>query len=50
MRMTLWQKIGLFAAGLVPALWLLSGLVLWLIGSAVLTVSYVLTYLQVPAA
>lgn len=30
MRMTLWQKIGLFAAGLVPALWLLAGLVLWL--------------------
>lgn len=49
MRMTLGQKIGLFAGGLVPALWLLSGLVLWLIGSSVPTVSYVLTYLMVPA-
>lgn len=48
MKLNLGQKLGLTAAGLFPAMWLLSGLVLWLIGSAVPTVSYVLAYLLLP--
>lgn len=48
-KLTFLQGLGLTAAGLVPGLWLLMGLILWLPGSAVLTLPYALTYLLLPA-
>jgi len=42
------EKLGLALVWLIPALWLGLGLV-WLLGDAVLTVSYGLTYLLLPA-
>ena len=48
-RMTKWQKIGLCAAGLAPVLLLLLGLFLWLPGNAVLTLSYAVALLILPA-
>ena len=47
--MTKWQKIGLCAAGLAPSLLLLLGLFLWLPGNAVLTLSYAVSFLVLPA-
>ena len=46
-KMTRWQKVGFFVAGLVPALWLGLGLFM-LLGGAVLTVTYVLVHLLLP--
>ena len=46
--MTKYQKIGLFIAGLIPAIWLLLGLYIWIPGDAVLTFSFILTYLLLP--
>ena len=42
-KMTRWQKVGLFAAGL------LLGLFLWIFGAPVLTFSYALDFLILPA-
>ena len=50
LKMTRWQRLGLFAAALFPALWLLIGLFIWLLGGSVLTGSFVLVYLLFPAA
>lgn len=46
--MTKYQRIGLFIAGLIPAIWLLLGLYTWIPGDAVLTFSFILTYLLLP--
>lgn len=46
--MTKYQKIGLFIAGLIPAIWLLLGLYIWIPGDAVLTFPFILTYLLLP--
>ena len=43
------QKIGFFAASLLPALWLLFGLIIWIPGSAVPTLSFILVNLLLPA-
>lgn len=48
-QMTRWQKIGLFAAGLLPGLLFLLGLFLWIFGTAVLTFSYAIDLLILPA-
>ena len=48
--MTKYQKIGLFAAGLIPVVWLLLGLFIWILGGSVLTLSFVLTHLLLPVA
>lgn len=49
MKMTRWQWLGLIAAGLIPGVWLILGLILWLLGASVPTFSYVFTYLLLPA-
>ena len=48
--MTRRQRLGLFAAALFPALWLLWGLLIWLLVGGILTGSFVLVYLIFPAA
>ena len=48
-KMTRWQKVGLFAAGLLPGLLFLLGLFLWIFGAPVLTFSYALDFLILPA-
>lgn len=48
-KLTLGRKIGLTFAWLLPALWLGMGLLLWLPGSSVLTVSFAVAYLLLPA-
>ena len=49
-KMTRWQKVGFCTASLLPALWLLLGLFIWILGGSVLTLSFILTYLLLPAA
>ena len=49
-KMTGRQKIGFFVAGLLPVLWLLCGLFIWILGGSVPTLSFILTYLFLPAA
>ena len=49
-KMTRWQKVGFCAAALLPALWLLCGLFIWIMGGSVPTMSFILTYLLLPAA
>ena len=44
-KMTGRQKVGFFVAGLLPALWLLCGLFIWILGGSVPTLSFILTYL-----
>ena len=34
-KMTRWQKVGFFVAGLLPALWLLCGLFIWILGGSI---------------
>ena len=46
-KMTLWQVLGLIAAGLAPTIFLLLSL-LMLLGGSVLTLSFVLTHLLLP--
>lgn len=48
-KMTCWQKAGLIAAGLIPLLWLLMSLILLISGVSVLTLSFAVTYLALPA-
>lgn len=48
-NLTRGQKLGLAVVWLLPALWLGLGLVLWLPGKAVLTGSYAVAYLLLPA-
>lgn len=48
-HLTRGQKLGLAVAWLIPAPWLALGLVLWLPGKAVLTGSYAVAFLLLPA-
>lgn len=47
-HLTRGQKLGLAVAWLIPALWLGMGVLLWLPGSEVLTLSYALAHLLLP--
>ena len=49
-KMTRWQKVGFCTASLLPALWLLLGLFIWILGGSVLTLSFILAHLLLPAA
>ena len=48
-KMTRWQKVGLFAAGLLPGLLFLLGLFLLIFGAPVPTFSYILDFMLLPA-